>query len=523
MRTGDNTRFLRRWHEVAFSNIGLGCHNAQDALASKKKWFPYNKGGDFRRWYGNNEYVVNWERDGAEIKAETRRKYPDLGDNLGWKISNESFYFLPAITWTFVSSASFGVRKTFEGFLFDVGGSCAFPQPADLNFVLGFLCSKVALYFMQALNPSLNFQVGDVAKLPVLTRNLATCQARISEIAGQCVTIYQEDWDSFETSWNFQHTALLQFRPSRYRTVGDSWSEWKAMTETRRERVRELETEINKLFVGAYGLEGELSIDVAEGEIALSHASREQDIQRLISYSIGCMMGRYSLDKPRLVYAHSRNEGFDVSQYPTFPADADGIIPITELAWFPDDATERFVEFIGKAWPAEHLEENLKFIADSLGANRDEHPRDTIRRYLSQNFYKDHLQTYKRRPIYWLFSSGKQKAFSCLVYLHRYHEGTLARMRTEYVIPLQGKFAHRIEQLAGDIAAATSTSHRRKLEKEKETLVKQSAELAAFDEKLRHYADKRVALDLDDGVKANYGKFGDLLAEVKAVTGGTEE
>jgi type II restriction/modification system DNA methylase subunit YeeA len=246
-------------------------------------------------------------------------------------------------------------------------------------------------------------------------------------------------------------------------------------------------------------------------------------MRRLVSYAIGCMMGRYSLDAPGLIYAHNGNEGFDPSRYPTFPADADGIIPITDIAWFPDDAAERFVEFIAKAWPREHQEENLKFIADSLGPNRDEHPRDTIRRYLATGFYKAHLQTYKKRPIYWLFSSGKQRAFQCLVYLHRYHEGTLARMRTEYVIPLQGKIAHRIEQLAGDITAATSTSHRRKLEKERETLVKQHTELVAFDEKLRHYADQRIALGLDDGVKVNYGKFGDLLAEVKAVTGGTEE
>ncbi len=465
MRTGDNTRFLRRWHEVSLSRIGLGFRSAQEALASQKKWFPYNKGGDFRRWYGNNDYVVNWERDGAEIKAETKKKYPDLGDNLGWKISNESFYFLPAITWTFVSSASFGVRKTFEGFLFDVGGSCTFPQPSDLNFVLGFLCSKVALYFMQALNPSLNFQVGDVAKLPVLTRNLSSCRARISDIVDQCVMIYREDWDLYETSWDFQQMALLQ--PSGCRTVGDSWSKWEKTTTARRDRVNDLERQLNRLFVGAYGLEGELSIDVTEGEITLARASRVQDAQRLISYSIGCMMGRYSLDKPGLVYAHSRNEGFDASQYRTFPADADGIIPLSELAWFPDDATERFVEFIAKAWPREHLEENLKFIADSLGPNRDEHPRDTIRRYLATGFYKDHLSTYKKRPIYWLFFSGKQRAFQCLVYLHRYHDGTLARMRTEYVIPLQGKIAHRIEQLAGDITAATSSSHRRKLEKEK--------------------------------------------------------
>ena len=191
-----------------------------------------------------------------------------------------------------------------------------------------------------------------------------------------------------------------------------------------------------------------------------------------------------------------------------------------ETDWFPDDASNRLVEFISVAWPREHLEENLKFIADSLGPNRNEQPRDTIRRYLATGFYKHHLSMYKRRPIYWLFASGKQRAFQCLVYLHRYHEGTLSRMRTEYVIPLQGKIASRLDQLADDIAAASSTSHRKKLEKERDTLRKQHMELQAFDEQLRHYADRRISLDLDDGVKINYGKFGDLLAEVKAVTGG---
>jgi type II restriction/modification system DNA methylase subunit YeeA len=242
-----------------------------------------------------------------------------------------------------------------------------------------------------------------------------------------------------------------------------------------------------------------------------------------ISYAIGCMMGRYSLDKPSLIYAHSGNKDFDPSQYQTFPADDDGIIPMMETDWFPDDASSRLIEFSSVTWPKEHLEENLTFIAASLGPNRNEQPRDTIRRYLATGFYKQHLQMYKRRPIYWLFSSGKQRAFQCLVYLHRYHEGTLSRMRTEYVIPLQGKIVSRMDQLADDIAAATSTVHRRKLEKERDTLRKQHTELQAFDEQLRHYADQRISLDLDDGVKVNYGKFGDLLAEVKASTGGSLE
>jgi type II restriction/modification system DNA methylase subunit YeeA len=234
-------------------------------------------------------------------------------------------------------------------------------------------------------------------------------------------------------------------------------------------------------------------------------------------------MGRYSLDKLGLIYARSGNHGFDPSQYPTFPADDDGIVPMMETDWFPDDASNRLVEFISVAWLREHLAENLTFIAESLGPNRSEQPQETIRRYFATGFYKHHLQMYKRRPIYWLFSSGKQRAFQCLVYLHRYHEGTLARMRTEYVIPLQGKIATRIDQLADDIVAASSTAYRKKLEKERETLRKQHVELQAFDEQLRHYADQRIRLELDDGVKVNYGKFGDLLADVKAVTGGSED
>jgi type II restriction/modification system DNA methylase subunit YeeA len=285
-----------------------------------------------------------------------------------------------------------------------------------------------------------------------------------------------------------------------------------------------LEAEINSLFITTFGLAAELQKDVPIEQITLSKPDRAEDIKRLLCYAIGCMMGRYSLDRPGLIYAHSGNQGFDPSQYKTFRADDDGIIPLlTTDCGIRDDATNRLMEFVSVAWPKEHLEENLKFIADSLGPNNGEQARDTIRRYLATGFYKHHLSMYKKRPIYWLFSSGKQRAFQCLVYLHRYHEGTLARMRTEYVIPLQGQIAARIEQLEGDKTKATSTSHRNKLQKEQSDLKKQQAELLTFEEKLKHAADKKISLDLDDGVKVNYGKFGDLLAESKAITGGKDE
>jgi type II restriction/modification system DNA methylase subunit YeeA len=259
--------------------------------------------------------------------------------------------------------------------------------------------------------------------------------------------------------------------------------------------------------------------DVDDSLVTLQLADRVEDVKRLVSYSIGCMMGRFSLDESGLIYAHSGNEGFDPSKYTTFQADEDGIVPITDMAWFSDDAAHRFEQFIKTAWPEAYLEENLKFIAESLDQKKSETSRDCIRRYLATGFYKHHLSMYKKRPIYWLFSSGKQRAFQCLVYLHRHNAGTLSRMRTEYVVKLQGKVNTRIDQLEDDIPAAGSTSHRKKLEKERDTLVKQREELREFDEKLRHYADQRIELDLDDGVKVNYGNFGDLLAEVKSITG----
>jgi type II restriction/modification system DNA methylase subunit YeeA len=290
--------------------------------------------------------------------------------------------------------------------------------------------------------------------------------------------------------------------------------------------MKRLEEENNRLFIDAYDLQDELSPDVLEAQITLGRADREKDIQRLISYAIGCMMGRYSLDEPGLIYAHAGNTDFDPARYQTFTADDDGIIPLTDQDWFKDDATNRFRDFVRTVWGEDNLQANLSFVAESLclgslTAKRGEQSLETIRRYLSNQFYKDHLKTYKKRPIYWLFSSGKQKAFEGLVYLHRYNDSTLPRMRTEYVTPLLGKYDAFADQLKKQLEDAT-TSEATLLKKELLALEKKKTELRAFDDNLKHYADRRIKLDLDDGVKVNYGKFGDLLAEVKAVTGGKE-
>jgi type II restriction/modification system DNA methylase subunit YeeA len=293
--------------------------------------------------------------------------------------------------------------------------------------------------------------------------------------------------------------------------------------------MQQLETENNRLFIKAYGLQDELAPEVPEEQITLARADASDDTRRLLSYAIGCMMGRYSLDEPGLIYANSGGAGFDPSRHGTFAADADGIIPVTDLEWFDDDGANRFCRFVRRVWGDDTYGQNVAWIAAQLSARSGEMPVETIRRYFSAQFFKDHLQTYKKRPIYWLFSSGKQKAFECLVYLHRYNESTLSRMRNEYVTPLFGKLSARIEYLGGEngeggvIGSATSTSEKNKLRKQLEVLKKKQIELAAFDDQLRHYADMRIQLDLDDGVKVNYGKFGNLLAEVRAVTGGSAE
>ena len=302
-----------------------------------------------------------------------------------------------------------------------------------------------------------------------------------------------------------------------------AYLQWQAKNRAIIIEMQHLEENNNRLFIEAYGLQDELSPDVPEEQITLGRADREKDSQRLISYAIGCMMGRYSLDEPGLIYANAGNIGFDPNRYNTFPADADGIVPITDELWFEDDAANRLNEFLLAVWDAETLEENRAWLAESLGQKGNETPQETIRRYIAGSFYKNHLQTYKKRPIYWLFSSGKQGAFQALVYLHRYNQSTLSRMRAEYVVPLTGKIQSRIDMLKKDADAASSNAEKSKLGKDIDKLGKKYVELLSFDEKLRHYADLRIQLDLDDGVKVNYGKFGDLLAEVKSVTGSSDD
>lgn len=540
MTTCDNETYLRLWFEISINRIKINSNNRREAKLSGKKWFPYTKGGENRKWYGNNDYLVNWEDDGYELRT---KKHPQI-DKVWAHNFNLDHIFREGASYSSLTSGSFSCRYTSAGHLFDQKGSMIFAKSGEIRSAIALLNSCAASRFISYLCPTLDFNPGAILKVPVCKTIFDN--EKIIDNTESLIDVSKDDWDSYETSMDFEQPRLNEFAAKG--GINESYASLKARWAQKIQTVRELEFENNQMLIEAYALQEELTPEVPLEEVTLtcnpryryggdkSEAGLEtlqqcDSLKELVSYAIGCMMGRYSLDKPGLILA---SQGETLQDYlrqipsPRFAPDDDAILPLTDQEWFADDATNRFREFIRVVWGDEHLQENLDFVAESLCLHaikpkKGEASLDTIRRYLSTQFFKDHLRTYKKRPIYWLFSSGKHKAFECLVYLHRYNEGTLARMRTEYVIPLTAKLATYAAKLEKDLEASTSTAEKKRLEKELTTLHSQQAELATFDEKLRHYADQRISMDLDDGVKVNYGKFGDLLAEVKAVTGGASE
>ncbi len=531
LQTGDNDKFMRFWHEVNIDKLNRSFRSCLETRASNTKWIPYNKGGSYRKWYGNQEYVVNWKNDGEEI-----RNFKDSNGKLRSRPQNSDYYFKQGVTWSEITSSWKSFRFNPAGSISDVKGQSAyFKSEKELFSALAWFNSNIVELLTKVQNPTLSFQSGDYKRLPIPEASEA-----LAANAVEAISISKDDWDTFEQSMDFSTTPLLGEK-----TIPDGYSCYSKRSEHLYERLARIEIELNKNLINELGLSSDINDSVSPEQITLtankfyrygsgivdsvlSDRFASDTFGELISYVIGCIMGRYSLDRKGLVYAHAANEGFAEliaeGVYKTFHADSDGILPLTDQEWFADDATNRFREFVRTAWGDEHLQVNLDFVSENLCLHaikpkRGESALDTIRRYLSTQFFKDHLKTYKKRPIYWLFSSGKNKAFECLVYLHRYNQGTLARMRTEYVIPLTAKLNTYANKLEQDIEASTSTAEKKAMEKQLATLHNQQAELATFDEKLRHHADQRISLDLDDGVKVNYGKFGDLLVEVKAVTG----
>lgn len=538
MATTNNNRFLKLWQEVSNSKIGLGFESADQAKFSKKKWFAYNKGGEYRKWYGNNNHVVNYEEDGRDLKIEVKQKYRNRDYAKGfsderwdklievWVLKNQQFYFKPSVTWTYISSTNFGARYCPKGFIFDVAGSSIFPNEKDIYVYTGLMCSILSSYFLKVLNPTLNFQVENIAAIPIIEQMTYIN----SDFVKKSIKLSKLDWDSYETSWDFTTSPLLDNdykSNSLLEIYNKARSHWNEMTL----EMQSLEEENNKIFIEAYGLEDELTPEVPLKEITLTcnpHYRYKGDktieelevllladtMREYISYAVGCMFGRYSIDKPGLILA---NQGETYKDYcelvpnSSFSADEDNVIPILDDEWFSDDIVYKFKNFVKITFGEEKYNENIRFIEDSIGKD--------IRNYFLKDFYNDHVRRYKKRPIYWMFSSPNG-GFNALIYMHRYKSDIVSVVRSNYLVEYISKISYKIEHLERIAASVDlAKSEKTKSLKEINVLRKRVDELSKYEKDvLFPLATRKVEIDLDDGVKVNYPKLGKALKKVPGLS-----
>lgn len=500
MHTGNNDLFLREWYEVDYNNICFDCKSHEESIRRNEKWYPYNKGGGTRKWYGYRTKVVNWKHGGEEI-----HKFHNLPMNYhGAPVRAKELQFMESITWSDIgSTGNFGCRYTEEGAMFDVKGSSAFMHDINkIQYAMGFLNSNIVSYLLQMLNPTISYQVGNISSLPFAYDARVDIE-KVKPIVNKCIKFEKDDWNSEEISWNYKKNPLLQLEDSG-RLICDRIDLLRNIRQDIFHKQREYEIELNKIFMDIYGIsEEELSSDVDETHINIRLSDDRKDICDLISYAVGCMFGRYSLDVDGLAYAGG---DWDSTKYTTFIPDADNIIPITDEEYFSDDIVGRFVEFVKTVYGADTLEENLDFIAKALG-NKGDTSREVIRNYFLKDFYADHLKVYQKRPIYWLFDSGKQNGFKTLIYMHRYDADTVGRVRTDYLHRAQKYVETAMQSAQYTIDNASSASEKSKATKAVPKYTKQLAEMKIYDEAIAHIANKRMEIDLDDGVKVNYEKF----------------
>lgn len=483
--TGNNERFLRKHWELDKNDVD-----------KVDKWIFYAKGGGFRKWWGNLHDVVEW--------TPKARKTYQFGDGKhASQIINRDYWYKKGITWGLITSNLPSFRVMPEGATFDKGGSTIIVEEDLYNYLLALLNSKVYLSIAKIFNPTLNFQVKDIRNLPLIVRE----KEMVDEIIKHNLLISKQDWDSFETSWDFTIHPLVKNNVS---SIKEAYILWDKECNERFNQLKANEEELNKIFIDIYGLQDELTPEVEDKDVTVRKADLTRDIKSFISYAAGCMFGRYSLDEAGLVYAGGE---FNSDKYKTFQVDKDNIIPICDDEYFDDDIVGRFVKFVEVVFGKDSLQENLKFIADSLGGKGT--PKEVIRNYFLNDFYKDHCKIYQKRPIYWLFDSGKKNGFKALIYIHRYQPDLIARMRTDYVYETQSRYAHSIEMIEKQLNENITTSEKVKLNKELTKLKAQSEEVRSYEETVHHWADKMEPMDLDDGVKVNYEKFKDLLAKIK--------
>ena len=514
--TGNGDLFMRLWHEVSFIDISFDD-------SKHYKWFPYNKGGSFRRWYGNREYIVNWQNDGQQIK-----NYRDDKGNIKSSNYNEGYNFRENISWSDIRSGKIAFRYTPEGALFDTSGpSMIMKNSAKTYDLLGFLNTKVMQKLIDVFCTGLHYATGAVERIPLLHFE----SVDVDKIVQSCINISKSDWDSFEASWEFECHPLVKISLGRGHgsannsTIKECFQVWSAECDRRFEQLKSNEEELNRIFIDLYGLQDELTPDVEDKDITIRRADLQRDIRTLLSYAVGCMFGRYSLDKEGLIYAGGDWKSVQ-SVYKTFLPDQDNVIPITDQKYLDDDVVERICEFLTVVYGAETLEENLDFIAKALG-NKGLTSREVIRNYMLNDFFKDHCKTYSvtgsgKRPIYWLFDSGKENAFKALVYMHRWDADTTGRVLI-YAQQIQQKYETEIRAIDMMLDHITDARQKSTEEKRQEHLKKQLEELVDYEERLEHMANERIAIDLDDGVKVNYekvqtdrnGKKYQILAPIK--------
>lgn len=551
MATTDNDKYLRTWWEIDNNNIGFQISTRKESIESGFKWFPYQKGGEYRKWYGNNNYIVYYFNDGLELINLVKEKYPNISDP-EFVIKNRNWYFKNGFTWSSIGD-NLAVRYVDNGYIFDSKGSMAFPiGHTNIEYFIALLNSIVAKSYLDVLAQTLDFNIVSLKAVPLIFGS----RDEIKIISDRCIKIERIDWDSFETSWDFKNHPLVKTHLS---TIREAYNLWSKECEERFNTLKSNEEELNRIFIDIYGLQDELDPYVETKDVTVRKADLVRDIKSFISYAVGCMFGRYSLDKEGLIFAGGNfdktywkykgeaalnldgslpsggsyagislanlhyaairdNDDYNKATKLKYEPDIDDIIPICDEDYFEDDIVTRFVEFVKCAYGEDTLEENLQFIANALGGKGA--PRDVLRNYFLNDFFKDHCNTYQvtgsgKRPIYWQFDSGKKNGFKALVYIHRYTPDLIARMRTGYIHPLQSQYRTQIDILNNQIDEAASTSEKVKLQKQLKKITEQSQELGKYEEKIHHWADKMEPMDLDDGVKANYAKFQDLLAKIK--------
>ncbi len=523
VKTLNNDLFLKLWFEVGADNIGYGCKSIEESVASGKKWFPYNKGGTYKKWYGNNDYLVNWFNDGFDMKQLAVEKYKSVTRT----ITNISYFFKRGLTWSSLASGNISLRAFPEGYIFDSKGSSMFFTNDDLRlYILALVNSKVSMKFLEFLAPTLDFNIGPLSKIPVIVDE-SKCEL-INSLVLDAIRYAKEDWDSIETSWDFLEHPLVALSKNLWdvtaigakiqRYYGKQlsvscpvelcWLLHKAETEECFNSLKSIEEQLNAIFIDIYGLQNELTPEEDESDVTVSKADLTRDIKSLVSYAIGCMLGRYSLDVEGLAYAGGT---WNASKYSSFQPDTDNVIPITDARYMEDDIVDRFCDWLTVVYGEENLEENLTFIANALGSKGTD-SRDIIRNYFLNDFFKDHCQNYSvtgsgKRPIYWLFDSGKQNAFKALIYMHRYNADTIGRIRIAYLHPLQEKYENEVRTIDTMVQSMTDQRQISAEEKRREKLIKQIAEIKEYDERLDHLAQEHIDIDLDDGVKVNYEKI----------------